>query len=93
MQHNIIVFIYADYTLLTTGYGHEDHVISVAFDSTYFLASGSRDKTIKLWDKKTGHLLRSLTGHSGVVWAGNLHFRSQTQVANTGCNYVIYNKF
>ncbi len=23
---------------------------------------------------------------------GNLHFRSQTQVANTGCNYVIYYK-
>jgi len=33
------------------------------------LASGSGDKTIKIWDKNTGGLLRTLTGHSNLVWA------------------------
>jgi WD40 repeat protein len=31
------------------------------------LASGSQDETIKLWNLKTGDLLRTLTGHKGSV--------------------------
>jgi WD40 repeat protein len=37
--------------------------MAVAFDSNYMLASGSNDKTIKLWDKNSGGLLRTLEGH------------------------------
>jgi WD40 repeat protein len=44
-----------------TGYGNQ--VVPVAFDSTYFLASGSYDMTIKIWNKHTGDLLKSLIGH------------------------------
>jgi WD40 repeat protein len=57
------LYFHADYALLTTGNGHEGGVLSVAFD-TYLLASGFSDKTIKIWDKNTGDLLRTLTGHS-----------------------------
>jgi WD40 repeat protein len=39
----------------------------VAFDSTYLLASCSFDKTIKIWNKNTGGLMRTLTGHSEQV--------------------------
>ena len=31
------------------------------------LASGSKDATIRLWDVKTGAVLRTLEGHSGRV--------------------------
>jgi WD40 repeat protein len=31
------------------------------------LASGCKDRTIKLWDARTGKLLRTLTGHTGRV--------------------------
>ena len=43
-------------------------VISVAFDSTHLLASGSGDP-VKLWDKNSGDQLRSLTGHKAHVMA------------------------
>jgi WD40 repeat protein len=40
-----------------------------------FLATGSRDKTIKLWDALSGKELRQLKGHSsnvfGVSWSGD----------------------
>lgn len=32
-----------------------------------YLASGSLDNTIKLWNVKTGDLLRTLTGHKDLV--------------------------
>jgi WD40 repeat protein len=46
---------------------HASGVCSVFFDRNEMLASGSWDKTIKLWNKNTGDLLRTLIGHvSGV---------------------------
>ncbi|MFM6515812.1 MAG: WD40 repeat domain-containing protein, partial [Microcystis panniformis] len=48
--------------------GHSGVVLSVAYspDGRY-LASGSQDKTIKIWEVATGKELRTLTGHSGWV--------------------------
>ncbi len=39
----------------------------MAFDSNDMLASGSEDKTIKLWNKNNGGLLRTLLGHGEFV--------------------------
>ncbi len=72
---------------MTTGYGHEDKVISVAFDSTYLIASGSEDRTIKLWDKNTGNLLRSLTGHGDKVYA--VAFDSNSMLASGSVDKTI----
>jgi WD40 repeat protein len=49
--------------------GHTSSVISVAYspDGRY-IASGSGDKTVKLWDASTGKLLRTLEGHAGAVF-------------------------
>ena len=33
------------------------------------LASGGGDSTVRLWDPERGQELRTLTGHTGVVWA------------------------
>ena len=38
----------------------------MAFDA-HHIVSGSRDKTVKVWDLETGTLVRTLTGHEGEV--------------------------
>jgi GTPase SAR1 family protein len=56
--------------LLRTLEGHQNTVLSVAFDPQGgTLASGSRDQTVKLWETRSGKLLRTLEGHRGVVWS------------------------
>ncbi|WP_445638558.1 WD40 domain-containing protein [Nostoc sp. DSM 114161] len=48
--------------------GHSSSVISVGFSPDgKTLASGSFDKTIKLWDVSTGKAIKTLTGHSSSV--------------------------
>ncbi len=50
--------------------GHSNWVWSVAFSPDgKTLASGSRDKTIKLWELGTGKQIRTLWGHSNWVWS------------------------
>ncbi|GAB4038378.1 WD40 domain-containing protein [Spirosoma gilvum] len=48
--------------------GHTNHVFSVAFspDGRYAL-SGSYDKSLKLWEVKTGREIRTFTGHTSQV--------------------------
>ena len=50
--------------------GHADNIKSVAYspDGKY-IASGSWDKTIKIWEAETGRLLRTLTGHAGDIYS------------------------
>lgn len=57
-----------DVKLLHTLEGHQDVVWSVAFDPQGgTLASGSRDKTVRLWEAGSGKLLRTLEGHTAKV--------------------------
>jgi small GTP-binding protein len=56
--------------LLRTLEGHQGMVMSVAFDPQgETLASGSNDKTVRLWEMRSGKLLRTLNGHQGQVWS------------------------
>lgn len=77
--------------LLKTLKGHSSWVWSVAFSpdgktpstgSGQVLASGSDDKTIKLWRVSDGQLLRTLTGHSSYVYS--VAFSPDGQTPSTG---------
>ena len=51
-------------------HGHSSFVMSVAFSPDGSrIASGSGDKTVRIWDAKTGVHLSTLTGHSNWVWS------------------------
>ncbi len=59
---------YQKFKELSTLSGHSDQVRSVAFSPDgKTLASGSDDKTVKLWNVADGKELRSLSGHSSIV--------------------------
>src|SRR4029079_10177412 len=48
--------------------GHRDYVLSVAFSADgKQLASGSQDKTIRVWEAVTGKEVRTLMGHTAAV--------------------------
>jgi WD40 repeat protein len=56
--------------LLRTLSGHTGFVESVAYSPDgRFIASGSWDSTIKIWDSANGALLRTLSGHTSGVWS------------------------
>ncbi len=49
---------------------HSDAVGSVAFSPDgLMLASGSKDKTIQIWDLATGKSIRSFAGDSSTIWS------------------------
>ncbi|KAJ3497469.1 hypothetical protein NLG97_g1868 [Lecanicillium saksenae] len=70
---------------LQTLEGHDDAVISVAFsrDST-LVASGSCDRTIRIWRADTAECTQVLTGHDGSV--GSLVFSRDSTVLASGSN-------
>src|SRR5262245_33131947 len=48
--------------------GHSDEVRAVSFSPDgKLLASGSHDRTVRLWDTQTGALKRALSGHALAV--------------------------
>ncbi|OCQ97838.1 serine/threonine protein kinase [Oscillatoriales cyanobacterium USR001] len=49
------------------------------------LASGSKDKTIKIWDLATGNLIRSFDGDSSAIWS--VAFNSDGTQLVTGSSY------
>ncbi|PZV11636.1 MAG: hypothetical protein DCF22_14055 [Leptolyngbya sp.] len=61
--------------------GHTGRIFSIAFapqpdahrSTDQLLASGSGDRTIKLWNSHTGQCLRTLHGHTSWIWAIAFH--------------------
>lgn len=60
--------------LFRTLLGHSDRIFSVVYSSDgQFLASSSADRTVKLWNPRTGKCLNTLLGHNSWVWAVAFH--------------------
>ena len=50
--------------------GHGSTVASVAFSPDgKRIASGSHDRTLRLWDAKTGQVINVMNGHDSLVWS------------------------
>ncbi|VTR91844.1 wd40 repeat-containing protein : WD40 repeat-containing protein OS=Haliscomenobacter hydrossis (strain ATCC 27775 / DSM 1100 / LMG 10767 / O) GN=Halhy_6675 PE=4 SV=1: WD40: WD40: WD40: WD40: WD40: WD40 [Gemmata massiliana] len=61
--------------------GHKDRINAVAFTpDNKILATGSTDKTVRLWDAKTGKELLSLEAHTGAVTGLAFSFDSKKLV-------------
>jgi serine/threonine protein kinase len=68
--------------------GHSDSVLSAAYSSdSRYLASGSGDNTIKIWEVAKGKELRTLTGHSSrslsVVYSPDSRYLASGSIDNT----------
>ena len=67
--------------------GHTNLVKSVAFNTSGMLASGSGDKTIKLWDTSTMTCFGTLEGHTNNVWS--VAFNGDGLLASGSCDTTI----
>ncbi|WP_026734408.1 serine/threonine-protein kinase [Fischerella sp. PCC 9605] len=69
--------------------GHFGDVNSLAFQpSGNILASGSDDKTIKLWNWKSRRKIRTLHGHKGIVYSIAISPDAQTLVSGGNDNNI-----
>ena len=63
--------------------GHQDEVTSVAISANGVLASGSKDKTIKLWELTTGKLISTITNQEQIR---AVTYTPNGQILAIGCN-------
>ncbi len=77
----------ADGALVHTLAGHADHVLSAAFSPLdgRWLLTASRDKTVRIWDVKTGREVDGspLQGHSWWVWSA-VFSADEKQIVSAG---------
>lgn len=64
------LFSAADSTLVKTFEGHTDLVRSVAMDKQHnMIVSGSYDQSVRMWDVKSGNMIRRIRGnHSSLIF-------------------------
>lgn len=65
--------------LMRTLRGHKGEIGRIAWSPDgRMLASGSKDKTIRLWNAETGDCLQTFEGHEGAVWSVAFHPTGRT---------------
>jgi WD40 repeat protein len=69
--------------------GHDSGVRSVSISNdSKTIVSGSEDNTIKVWNRETGELIRTLTGHNNYVNSVSISNDSKTIVSGSGDNTI-----
>ncbi|WP_235440921.1 WD40 repeat domain-containing protein, partial [Limnoraphis robusta] len=69
--------------------GHDNVVRSVSISKDgKTIVYGSWDNTIKVWNRETGELIRTLTGHGGKVYSVSISNDSKTIVSGSGDNTI-----
>ena len=66
---------------------HKDTILALRMIADKFLASGSKDCTIRIWNVQFGSCLRTLIGHTGAVSA--LEKLSDELIASASHDYTI----
>jgi len=65
---SITNFLCAQQAKMIAPLGHTDVITDIAFSKDYkYVASASRDHTVKVWDMALGTLLKDITGHTDEV--------------------------
>ncbi|KAI1306571.1 vegetative incompatibility protein HET-E-1 [Xylaria venustula] len=73
---------------LQTLEGHSHFVHSVTFSpDSKFIASASRDETVRIWAADTGDLLQTLEGHGG--WVRSVAFSPDSKSVASGSRYYV----
>jgi len=84
--------LFAKSDLIRTLKGHHDSVKSVAISSdNKYIVSASADKTIKIWNLKTGKLIKTLKGHIGSVNSIAISSDNKYIVSGSGARYTFSN--
>jgi len=61
---------YAQQVEIVVQQGHNESILDAAIsEGGAYMATASADQTVKLWDIRTGKLLRTLIGHTAQVWS------------------------
>ncbi len=85
----IIVYSAQSRECIQTLIGHKGYVRSVAWDhESKRLASGSQDRTVRLWEASNGKELRVLQGHTGSVRSVAWDHESKCLASGSGDNTV-----
>ena len=64
--------------------GHSSPISSVVFSSKLtFIASGSYDKTIKIWNFTTYELITTLLGHTSIISSLDIRYDDQVIVSGS----------
>ncbi len=104
MKHSIIIFLFLSVssgifgqtpkleTVIQNGHSASVKAVAISPDGK-ILATGSRDKSVKLWDQQSGLEIRSIVGHThtinGIAFSPNGLYIATSSADGTACVWEV----